>query len=136
MRRRFGWILAAGLVLALSAPAKAQVALSFGGGPYRGFGLTIGQPYYGGWYGNGFYPGYRYGYGYGPAYYGSPFVYGGGFAPYRSVYYRSYSYGYGYPGFSYGSAYYAPGYRSFGYGPYYGGRGYYGYPVWGGYRRW
>jgi hypothetical protein len=130
MRRRFGWILAVGLILGLSAPAKAQVAVSFGGGPYGGFGLTVGQPYYG-----GFYPGY----GYGSAFYGSPFAYGAGFAPYRSSYFRSYSYGYGYPrAFSYGSAYFAPGYgyRSFGYGPYYGGRRYIGGPGWGGYRRW
>ena len=109
------WITGAALAVALlfATPHKAEAQRI-------GFGISIGTPAYGGYYGPGYvrpYP-YAYGYGYpayGPAYYGGYYgrpYYGGG-------YYRGGGYG----------GYYGRG--SYGHG-YVGGRGFAGR---GGYRR-
>lgn len=109
----FDTVLAAGMALALSSPAKAQVTFSLGGNG-QAPAVTFGQPYYNNGYA-----------------YGQP-GYGGAYQPYPGSYYaprhsNSYSPGYYSSGYR---GYYAPapGYRpSPYYAPqtgYYNGTGY------------
>src|SRR5206468_1198464 len=69
MHRILGWILAGGLVLAQAPAAKAQMTFSFGNRP----GVTVGQPYYGGYPGSPYAPTYS---GYGSGYAAPAYGYG------------------------------------------------------------
>jgi uncharacterized protein (TIGR03000 family) len=113
--------LAAATLLLTPGESAAQVRLRLGGG---GIGVSVGQPYYGGW-GYGGYPGYYgrgWGYGGYPGYYGGGRGYGWG----GSSYYSSRPY---YGGLGYADRYYYPRTSYYYSQPYYSypSRGYY-YP--------
>jgi uncharacterized protein (TIGR03000 family) len=108
-------LLAAIGVLTIASTSQAQVGVQFGGrtGNDGRWGVSIGQPYYGGY--GGYYGGYPYGYGYGG--------YTGYAYPMYSGYYPSYSYGPYYNSGYIGPMYYpsqtytSPGYQSNYYSP-------------------